>query len=443
MKIGNSASSFYNANNDSFNRANTTGSLGNSDRGLPWDNVRQTWQVLSNNAYTSATQNQYALAVGNVGINNINARISIPGSGAGAGIAFWVVDQNNWYAAFPYYTQTTGTTCSGSASFCYSAGCTPSGCGGCGVIDASYTSCSDGPYSVSGGCPGGTCSCSTSQGSSCSGPTASCSGSGCSPSGCCSSVSYVSTTTCGPGVNQCFDTTNTCNPGGCGSCTIDSTPTTTCGGPTVSCSTTGSSCSPSGIGSCSTSCSGITYTSPGCPSSSSTVTWSAGACGTQSSPCLFAGQTFSVTCTTCSGPSQQTTYLRSCATASTSVTGSCTTSVTTTTSTYYYNTTVIQRYCNPPVTGTTTQHNFTVIKMVNGALSTIGTFACPSAILGLRVQTNGNAITVTGYSDVNLNTVTCQQTYAESSPNRGAQIGLLYGETPALGSSILDNFGVE
>lgn len=439
MKIGNSASSFYNANNDSFDRANTSGSLGNSDRGLPWDNVRQTWEVLSNNAYTSASQNQYALAVGNVGINDINARISIPGSGAGAGIAFWVVDENNWYAAFPYYTQTTGTTCSGSPSFCYSSGCTPSGCGGCSVIDASYTACT-GSFSVSGSsCPG--CNCNTS--SSCTGPTATCGGAGCLPStNCCSAISQVANSTCTGGVSSCQDTTNSCSPAGCAGCPIASNSSTSCTGSSSSCSTTSSSCTPPGTSGCSASCgSPITYTSAGCPSSSSTVTWSAGPCGTQSSPCLFAGQTFSVTCRTCTAPTPVTTFVRSCFLPVVTIDRSCTTTATTTT--YGTVTTVIQRYCNPPVTGTTTQHNFTLIKMVNGTLSTIGTHPCPSAILGLRVQTSGNTITVTGYSDTGLNTAICQQTYTETSSNRGGKIGLLYGETPSVGSSILDNFGVE
>ena len=312
MKIGNSASSFYNANNDNFNRANTTGSLGNSDRGLPWDNVRQTWQVLSNSAYTSASQNQYALAVGNIGINNINARISIPGSGAGAGIACWVVDQNNWYAAFPYYTQSTGTTCSGSASFCYSAGCTPSGCGGCGVIDASYTSCSNGPFTSSGGCPGGTCSCSTSTGSSCSGPTAGCTSFGCTPSSnCCSAISETVTSSCTGGISSCTDTTNSCSPAGCSGCTISSTSSTSCTGASASCSVAGSSCTPAGTSGCSASCNSVTYTSPTCPNSAADVEWNAGNCGNVLMPCLFAGQTFSITCTTCTAPTPVTTFTRS------------------------------------------------------------------------------------------------------------------------------------
>jgi hypothetical protein len=451
MKIGGSASSFYNANNDSFNRANTTGSLGNSDRGLPWDNVRQTWQVLSNQAYTSATQNQYALAVGNIGLNNINARLSIPLDGsnprAGAGIAFWVVDENNWYAVFPYYTQTTGTSCAGSASYCYSAGCTPSGCGGCAVINASYNTCTNCGSNTSG-CPGGTCSCSSSTPSpTCEGTNATCSGAGCSPSNsCCTPVSEVITTTCDGPTSQCIDYTNTCTPSGCGSCSVSSVSLFTCAGGQVSCSSLSGNCTPPGSGGCysSAGCAGTTYTSPYCDFGGQFVSWSAGACGTVSDQCFYPGQRFSVTCTTCISNTPITQYTRSCSTPRYAIDRSCTQwKYYSTTYNYCFNVLNYQYYCNPPVTVTSTLYNFTLIKMVNGVLSTIATYSCPSAILGLRVQTNNNSITVTGYSDVNLNTQTCQQTYTETSPNRGGKIGLLYGETVALGSSILDNFGVE
>ena len=433
MKIGNSASSFLNANTDNFNRANDPTSLGISDRGIRWNAVRDTWQVLSNQAYSAANQASYALAAGSVGINNINSRIVIPNSTSGAGLAFWVEDANNWYGVFPYYNQTGTAGCFGSTVYNNSGAC-----GGCPTTNYSYQVCDVYSESTSSGCCSGITNVAPSTycaGPSITGPEGT---TAVTPSGCCPGTATTSTrTTCttngtGSGcgsetvyvgacdygdIRYCYDNSNSCYPGffagGCGNCGISSSSTT--------------------------------YYSSSCQFPTQEKTWSAGNCGTVSGTCYTTGPSLSYTCYTRTCPTYylypETVYYYN----TTYYTVSCSqTQYTSPGYSYCYKPrTESGFYCNPYTTTITTTYAYRVVKMVSGVVTEIATVTVPSAILGLRAQTNGTSINITAYSDVNLSNIIGQSSYSELSATRGVGVGVLYAPTLYNGSSVLDNFGVE
>lgn len=82
---------------DTFDRAN--GSLGTtSDGSSTWSVTRGAWSINSNLATSSSTASTYPLAVVNLGASTSVVQAATPV--AGSGIAFGVVDANNWYGAF-------------------------------------------------------------------------------------------------------------------------------------------------------------------------------------------------------------------------------------------------------------------------------------------------------------------------------------------------------
>lgn len=114
---------------DTFNRAN--GSLGTtSDGSATWSVTRGAWTINSNVATSSTAASSYPLAV--VALGQAGALVQADTPVAGSGIAFGVVDMNNWYGAF--ITRRTGTySCNPYSCNCT---CTQSVCNSCTVCVA-------------------------------------------------------------------------------------------------------------------------------------------------------------------------------------------------------------------------------------------------------------------------------------------------------------------
>jgi hypothetical protein len=105
---------------DNFNRADSA-SLGNvPDTDVAWTQTDGSWSILSNKVSTSTSASTYPMIdvefnTQNVLVGaNINATGTSQSSGKyGAGIAFWIIDATNWWAAHTdaVLTGTTAFTC--------------------------------------------------------------------------------------------------------------------------------------------------------------------------------------------------------------------------------------------------------------------------------------------------------------------------------------------
>lgn len=114
---------------DNFNRPNSS-TLGTASNGIAqWTTLRGSWEVSSFQASstTAATNGALATTTLTKPVPNYQIDLDIP-SGAGVGTAFWVTDENNWWAAITYQTTSTsyscpsggtlsGTTCNTSSSY--------------------------------------------------------------------------------------------------------------------------------------------------------------------------------------------------------------------------------------------------------------------------------------------------------------------------------------
>lgn len=88
-----------------------------------WEPISGTWTTDGNKVSTETSSSLYPLLTSfDIRSQNISATLSL--DSAGAGIAFWVQDQNNWWAAFPFYTIGSETYNLSS----YDCGCTVIGC---------------------------------------------------------------------------------------------------------------------------------------------------------------------------------------------------------------------------------------------------------------------------------------------------------------------------
>ena len=92
---------------DTFDRTDTTSTLGTATSGQAWTIARSTWRIFANNATTAGSKSDYPMAYVDLGFSegSLQANELTPGTG----IAFRVVDANNWYAVVPYYNQTATT----------------------------------------------------------------------------------------------------------------------------------------------------------------------------------------------------------------------------------------------------------------------------------------------------------------------------------------------
>lgn len=91
---------------DLFNRADQSG-LG-SIKGQRWRVWRGVWSIVSNKASSSSAAGDNALAT--LKFTKTDVSVKVSGAQAGTGIAFWVTDADNWWAAI-YEQHTTCQTC--------------------------------------------------------------------------------------------------------------------------------------------------------------------------------------------------------------------------------------------------------------------------------------------------------------------------------------------
>lgn len=136
---------------DSFNRTNTTSTLGNTDTGNAWSILTGTWKINNNKAESTSNASDYALA--KVDLGSFNASVSADVTSGGVGPAVWVSDANSWWASSVNYrsvfTDTSFLSCSGGPK----SGKCSAGCGSesssqqCGGLVAGNT------YTTTGSCP--------------------------------------------------------------------------------------------------------------------------------------------------------------------------------------------------------------------------------------------------------------------------------------------------
>ena len=95
---------FISSDTDNFNRS-TSGNLGStSNKATVWTNQRGTWQADGSRAYSSDSAGTHAVATIVGSTTNIsNLQVDTQNTG-GVGVAFWVSDANNYYAATTYYS---------------------------------------------------------------------------------------------------------------------------------------------------------------------------------------------------------------------------------------------------------------------------------------------------------------------------------------------------
>lgn len=157
---------------DIFNRT-TSGSLGTSNTGQIWSNLRGVWYANGTQAKSDTAASSYPIASINVGSPNAVTSASVS---SGTGVAFWLTDSGNWWASTSYNTSSSYTySCNPTSCFCGSYSCL----------------CADGVSSSSSGCS------SPSYIGSCS--------EGCDR-GCASHGGVSSITSCNASMTTCYDT---------------------------------------------------------------------------------------------------------------------------------------------------------------------------------------------------------------------------------------------
>jgi len=107
---------------DAFTRSNNTTSIGNDI--VEWITQSGTWGIDSNQAATSTAAASYPVATFDAGTIAARVKATLPETrSAGAGLAFWVTDNDNWWAAVadkvdfsgaPYNCPSGGSITSGS-----------------------------------------------------------------------------------------------------------------------------------------------------------------------------------------------------------------------------------------------------------------------------------------------------------------------------------------
>ena len=97
---------------DDFNRTNSS-TLGTASNGIAqWTTLKGSWGIASSQASSDTAASSGALATTPLikPVPNYDITLDIP-SGAGVGAAFWVTDQDNWWAAITYQTTSTSYSC--------------------------------------------------------------------------------------------------------------------------------------------------------------------------------------------------------------------------------------------------------------------------------------------------------------------------------------------
>jgi hypothetical protein len=145
---------FLAAITDSFTRTTTAGTLGNTDTGNIWSNLRGSWFSNGTQAQESATAgSSYPLAVVELGSSNMIVSADITHA---TGVVVWGVDANNWWAVVGtnnnFNFQYTGTCTSCVAcNTCSSHTCSPGLCNNA-VADTNNCCINVTIYSCSGYC---------------------------------------------------------------------------------------------------------------------------------------------------------------------------------------------------------------------------------------------------------------------------------------------------
>jgi len=131
---------------DSFNRSSTFNGLGTSDTGQPWTTLRGNWRIGgSNSALSEDSASTYPISSVNFGSQDATSKAEIT---PGNGVAFWITDADNWWAAVSFVTSITSSyqytyTCQS----CYQTTCyqiTSYGCScGNGSPDSMNCSCNN------------------------------------------------------------------------------------------------------------------------------------------------------------------------------------------------------------------------------------------------------------------------------------------------------------
>ena len=87
-----------------------------------WKPLSGTWSVSSGDLSTSTSSSSYPILL-NFDIQSQDVVITSSINSSGAGVVFWAVDQNNWWAALPFYSTESESYVVSS----YSCNCTDSG----------------------------------------------------------------------------------------------------------------------------------------------------------------------------------------------------------------------------------------------------------------------------------------------------------------------------
>ena len=138
---------------DTFNRSD--GSIGSADTGQAWSATRGTWTISTNKATSSDAGSTYPLASINLGLQDVAVSADI--TNGGPGVAFWVTDNNNWWASSVGYS-TSSCNCQTCGGECTSTYCSQYNTCSIGTYNGSCTSYSAGSCS----CPAGSSSGTTS-----------------------------------------------------------------------------------------------------------------------------------------------------------------------------------------------------------------------------------------------------------------------------------------
>jgi hypothetical protein len=103
---------------ESFVRSDSL-SLGKTNSGATWTNIRGAWAIASNKASTSTAASSYPISV--LTFTDEDVTISVGGVGPGMGTAFWVTDSNNWWGAYVDVVQSCSTcmTAGNVATYAY------------------------------------------------------------------------------------------------------------------------------------------------------------------------------------------------------------------------------------------------------------------------------------------------------------------------------------
>jgi len=97
---------------DTFDRTNAASLGATSNQIATWTATTGSWSIASNLASTATAASSYPLATVEAvsGLSNVDVRVDIP-TGAGPGVAFWVTNTNNWWAAVTSATSTSTYSC--------------------------------------------------------------------------------------------------------------------------------------------------------------------------------------------------------------------------------------------------------------------------------------------------------------------------------------------